>query len=109
MNLSRDNITAIKSPWTKENKVKEWLEDQAANGWFLDSFKFKFMNCAVEYTFRRCEPIECEFYYTTMVPQLFNKEEYEKDLEDDWYVVAYAENYLALANAKPVYTYEDIK
>jgi DNA polymerase-4 len=83
MNLSRDILTSIKSPWTPERKMKEWLEDQAENGWFLDSFKFKFMNCSVEFTFRRCEPVEAEFCYTTMVPQLFDKEAYEKDLEDE--------------------------
>lgn len=109
MNLSRDVLTETKSPWTAERKIKEWLEKQAANGWFLDSFKFKFMNCSVSFTFRRCEPMEVEFYYSTMTPELFNKEEYEKDLEDGWYVVAYAENYLALANGKPTYTSEDIQ
>ncbi|MBQ9839996.1 MAG: DUF2812 domain-containing protein [Erysipelotrichaceae bacterium] len=109
MNLSRDYLTSVKSPWTPERKMKEWLEDQAANGWFLDSFKFKFMNCSVQFTFRRCEPIECEFFYSTMVPQLFDKEAYEKDLEEGWYVVAFAENYLALSNGKPTYVSEDIK
>ena len=109
MNLSRDYLTSVKSPWTPERKMKEWLEDQAASGWFLDSFKFKFMNCSVQFTFRRCEPIECEFFYSTMVPQLFDKEAYEKDLEEGWYVVAFAENYLALSNGKPTYVSEDIK
>ena len=33
----------------------------------------------------------------------------EKDLEEGWYVVAYAENYLALSNGKPTYVSEDIK
>lgn len=109
MNLSRDILVATKNPWTPERAMKQWFEDQAANGWFLDSFRFRFFNLSGEYTFRRCEPMDAEFYYSTMVPQLFNKEEYEKELEDGWYVVATAENYVALANAKPTYTYEDIK
>lgn len=108
MNLSRDILVTSKLPWETTNKTAEWLSKQAQEGWFLSSFRFRFFCMSVEFTFKRCEPTEAEFIYTTMTPQFFDKKQYEEDLDDGWYVVAYAENYIALSNKKPTYRYEDI-
>ncbi|MDD6466851.1 MAG: DUF2812 domain-containing protein [Erysipelotrichaceae bacterium] len=108
MNLSRDVLVTSKLPWESSHKTETWLNEQAQAGWFLSSFRFRFFCLSVEFTFQRCEPIDADFIYTTMTPQLFNKQEYEENLEDGWYVVAYAENYVCLSNQKPTYCYQDI-
>ena len=108
MSLSRDVLTVNRSPWESSAKTSQWLENQAREGWFLDSFRFRFFCSVANFTFKRCEPMDAEFIYCTMFPQTFTVASYEKELEEGYRVLAYAENYVAITNATPVFAFQDI-
>ena len=108
MNLSRDVLVVNRSPWKSNLNTSQWLEEQAMNGWFLDSFKFRFFCSVISFTFKRCEPMEAEFIYCTMFPQTFSVATYEQELEEGFRVLAYDENYVAITNATPVFSFQDI-
>ena len=108
MSLSRDVLVVNRSPWESTKKTSQWLQSQAKDGWFLDSFKFRFFCTVANFTFKRCEPIDAEFIYCTMFPQTFSVATYEEELEEGYRVLAYAENYVAITNVTPVFAYQDI-
>ena len=82
MDLSRNTLTVSRSPWEREEKTSQWLSQKAAEGWFVDSFKFKFFNISIQFRFVRCEPVEANIYYEEVSSINWDPKYYESTLPE---------------------------
>lgn len=109
MDLSRNSLTATRMPWESTTKTSEWLQNQAANGWFVDSFRFKFFCTSVQFHFVRCEPVEATIVYEEVGSVNFDLDYYQSTLPDGFHFVCKDENYAIYTDTTPVLTDDDIK
>ncbi|MCF0111870.1 MAG: DUF2812 domain-containing protein [Erysipelotrichaceae bacterium] len=109
MNLSRNEVSATRSPWDGTDKISSWLEDKAKEGWFVDSFSFKMFNSVISFHFVRCKPVQATIVYEEVSSILWNQKNYEDELPEDCRFVWKAENYAIYTDTIPELVDDDIK